>query len=268
MAGAVDELVAKLNARASEGLRFQDNMVLRALDFPEARKKLEATLKQGYSLAGAGPVPSTIESLGQVLFRLTPPPGSADLSSPAIVVIFERSSNKLVAVSDVIAADSAGPGEFGAVPFSMAAPSFVRAAARPASDPAYARMQQRRQGFEARMNMAGPAGPRSGTPVGCWEDKPYQTTESYDTGGQKDWHNVTDHAKEWVYDDIANDVHAGPMGHPGGASVSAATGTPVGCWQPKEYQTTQSYDTGGTTDWHNVTDCAQEWVYDDIATDD
>jgi hypothetical protein len=272
MATKIVELIAELTKRAKTGLNFADNMVLRALDFSEVRDKLQSLLDQNYSLIGAEPLPSGVETLSQVLFRLRPPPGTAALDALGIVIMFERSSNKFVSASDVVPIGGGMTG-FGAVPFAMGAPSFVRATVRPTSDPANARMQDRRANFWRDLRPTGqPAGERGGTPVGCWESYTYGTAESYDTNGQKDWHTVDDEGKKWVYDDIANDVYeAGVSRGTAPRAMSErdpASGTPVGCWESYTYGTAESYDTNGQKDWHTVDDEGKKWVYDDITADD
>lgn len=271
MSTAIEQLIADLTERAKTGLGFADNMVLRALDFSETREKLQAVLDRNYSLIGAEPLPSGIEKLSQVLFRLNPPPGSATFDALGMVIMFERSSNKFISATDVI---SVGKTQgFGAVPFAMNAPSFVRATVRPSSDPANMRMQERREGF---WRGAGPgahqAGARStGTSHGSWETYTYGSSESYDTNGSKDWHTVDDEGRRWIIDEITNDDQEAGVSRMAGLQMpqrDPATGTSVGCWEDYTYGCSESYDTDGQKDWHTVQDHGQRWVYDDIATDD
>jgi hypothetical protein len=216
MANPVDRLIAKLNAKAKVGLSFQDSIVLRALEISEIRAKVESVLKQNFSLASAKPVASGVAEVSQVLFRFHPPPGSAELSSPSILAAFERSTNQFVSASDLISVASE-PEEFGPLPFTMAAPSFVRSVATPITDPAQMRMDQRRLQFQSRMQ-AGPyashamlGDPATGTPVGCWQDNTYKTNTSVITNGTTEWQIIDDHGTKWVYDDISVDDPGPPV---------------------------------------------------------
>jgi hypothetical protein len=260
----VAEFIQNITDRASRGLDFADNIVVRALDFEEVRDQLQGLVDQGYGLIGGEPLPSAIDGITQVLFRLSSPKHS---DQSGVIILFERSSNRLISVSDPATLPAAAATGFGAIPFALNAPSFVRSTVGVASAPANMQMQARRTRFAAAMNL--PGGTReaaTGTPVGCYEGFTYGTNASYDTNGTTDWHTVDDYGQKWVYDDIAVDDQSSAMGAP--ATRDAATGTPAGCWEGFTYGTNESYDTNGTKDWHTIDDHGEKWVYDDIKVDD
>ena len=285
----INEWIAGLRAKVATGITAQDHLVLRALENSEIRARLDALLSKGYSLCSAVAVASAVPNVGQVLFQVGPVTGPNKQELKGTLASFELLNNDFLSLSEVFPmATFQGVQSMGALPFALATPSFSRAAAVATSDPKlqqnWARGDAFRAGLGARVRRSSStqvvasnrAMPKfsSGTSVGCYEDTPYNTSESYDTNGTTDWHVVTDHAQDWVIDDIVNDddpdggTTRAPIPSSARPMPKFSSGTSVGCYEDTPYNTNESYDTNGTTDWHVVTDHAQDWVIDDIVNDD
>jgi hypothetical protein len=151
MPESLDKLISDMETAAKSGVGVEDQLVLRALRIPDIYLKVSSLLERNYSLISARPLPARLRDIAEVIFIFSAPPGSASLSNPAVIGLFQVATNAFVSVTDEFALSQSlevtARSGLGALPFALATPSYTEASAIVGVSPALQAVQSRRQTF-------------------------------------------------------------------------------------------------------------------------
>jgi hypothetical protein len=146
---SLESLITTLEEQATQGIAISDQEILRALRLPEVQDELSKYLDQQYSIQECLRVHLTSNpEWVETLVRLSPPPGSASIKPPCVLVTYDGTSGQLISITRQFGETSSLRAQVeGVLPFALSTPSYTEAVRAFEGEPNLVDTNARRQAF-------------------------------------------------------------------------------------------------------------------------
>lgn len=146
---SLESLISNLEEQAESGIAVADHEILRALRLIEVQEELSRYLDEQFTISECLRVHLTLNpEWVEMLVRLSPPPGSASIKPPCLLVTYDGTNGQLLSITKQFGeTENLRAHIAGLLPFALATPSFTECVRAFEEDPNLLDTNSRRQAY-------------------------------------------------------------------------------------------------------------------------